>query len=171
VAQATVKSITVPTDFHTRLAKTSPVVATPTGLFPPFHRRGIRSPGPELAGLLSARRLYARNVRRLRPFIRVLDGELHPLILVEVAKTLPCDSRIVDEHIVTAVVGGDKSIPLGAAEPLDGAGLLFHRKFLLLAEISNLVFMNVPSGLTSPLGAAGGSISNKNRQQLVLLAI
>jgi hypothetical protein len=75
--------------------------------------------------------LEARDVRGLWPFLAVFDGELYTLILVKVTKTLTHDGRVVDEYIVATIVGCDKAVTLRAAEPLDCAGLSFHREFLL----------------------------------------
>ena len=87
----------------------------------------------------------ARDVCGLRPLWRVLDGELHLLILVKVSKTFPCNSTVVDKYIIAAVIGRDEAITFHAAEPLDDTGFLLHRVYLLLCKTLNVGNIQIPS--------------------------
>ncbi len=65
--------------------------------------------------------LQLRDVRSLRTFGALGDFEFNLLAFPEGLKPLTFDSRVMDKHILRAILRGDKTIPLLVAEPLDGS--------------------------------------------------
>src|SRR3989338_2390879 len=58
-----------------------------------------------------------RGLRTLRPTSHL---ELHLLAFPERLKALAQDCRVVDKHVLRAILGGNEPIPLLVAEPLHG---------------------------------------------------
>jgi hypothetical protein len=62
--------------------------------------------------------LEPHYVGGLRAFGAALDGELHLLAFVQVAKTVASDGREVDEHVVAAFALNE-AVALATVEPLN----------------------------------------------------
>src|SRR5689334_4472431 len=81
----------------------------------------------ELGALARSRLLAAAHVGGLQTLGALHHLELDDLTLVQAAKALGHDRRVVNEH-VRPTLTGDEPEPLGVVEPLHRAlfGLLFH---------------------------------------------
>jgi len=76
-----------------------------------YPRRGLCV----IAVLLGLEPYYVGGLRALRP---ALDGELHPVAFVQVAKTIASDGREVDEHII-ATFALNEAVAFATVEPLN----------------------------------------------------
>jgi hypothetical protein len=57
-------------------------------------------------------------VRRAWPFFALPDCELYLLAFFKIGVSAALDFRVMDEQILTAVLGADKSITFAAVKPL-----------------------------------------------------